>query len=98
MRIGVDVTLNQRDLQRLRRLDRKIDKLQRKAERAIKGLGDFIGASMAGIGIVTFVLAVISADSVPTEMLDTWTFITLAGMLIGVGGCWLLGWMREDEG
>ena len=21
----------------------------------------------------------------------------LVGMLIGVGGCWLLGWMREDE-
>ena len=95
MRIGVDVTLNQRDLQRLRRIDRKLDRLQRKAERAIKGLGDFIGASMAGIGLVTFVLAAISADSVPTELLDTWVFITLAGMLIGVGGCWLLGWMRE---
>lgn len=95
MRIGVDVTLNQRDLQRLRKLDRKLDKLQRKADRAIKGLGDFIGMSMAGIGLVTFVLAVISADGVPTELLDTWTFITLAGMLIGVGGCWLLGWMRE---
>ena len=95
MRIGVDVTLNQRDLQRLRKLDRKLDKLQRKADRAIKGLGDFIGMSMAGIGLVTFVLAVISADGVPTGLLDTWTFITLAGMLIGVGGCWLLGWMRE---
>ena len=95
MRIGVDVALSQRDLQRLRRLDRKLDKLQRRAERAIKGLGDFIGMTMAGIGLVTFVLAVISADSVPTELLDTWVFITLAGMLIGVGGCWLLGWMRE---
>lgn len=95
MRIGVDVTLNQRDLQRLRRLDRKLDRIQRRSERAIKGLGDFIGASMAGIGLVTFVLAVVSADGVPTEMLDTWVFITLAGLLIGVGGCWLLGWMRE---
>ena len=95
MRIGVDVTLNQRELQRLRRLDRKLDRIQRRSERAIKGLSDFIGASMAGIGIITFVLAAISADGVPTELLDTWTFITLAGMLIGVGGCWLLGWMRE---
>jgi hypothetical protein len=95
MRIGVDVTLNQRDLQRLRRLDRKIDKLQRKAERAVKGVGDFIGMTMAGIGVVTFVLAVISADGVPTEMLNGWVFVTLIGMLIGVGGCWLLGWMRE---
>ena len=95
MRIGVDVALSQRDLQRLRKLDRALDRMQRKADRAIKGLGDFIGASMAGIGLVTFVLAVISADSVPTEMLDTWVFITLAGMLIGVGGCRLLGWMRE---
>lgn len=95
MRIGVDVALSQRDLQRLRKLDRALDRMQRKADRAIKGMGDFIGASMAGVGLVTFVLAVISADSVPTEMLDTWVFITLAGMLIGVGGCWLLGWMRE---
>ena len=95
MRIGVDVALSQRDLQRLRRLDRKLDKLQRRAERAVKGLGDFIGMTMAGIGLVTFVLATIAADGVPTEMLDTWAFITLAGMLIGVGGCWLLGWMRE---
>lgn len=95
MRIGVDVTLSQGDLQRLRRLDRKLDKLQRRAERAVKGAGDFIGMTMAGIGIVTFVLAVSSADGVPTEMLDTWTFVTLAGMLIGVGGCWILGWMRE---
>lgn len=95
MRIGVDVTLNQRDLQRLRRLDRKIDKLQRKAERAVKGVGDFIGMTMAGIGVVTFVLAVISADGVPTEMLNGWVFVTLIGMLIGVGGYWLLGWMRE---
>ena len=97
MRIGVDVTLNQRDLQRLRRLDRKLDKLQRRAERAVKGVGDFIGMTMAGIGLVTFMLAVSSADGVPTEMLDTWTFITLAGLLIGVGGCWLLGWMREES-
>lgn len=95
MRIGVDVTLNRRDIQRLRKLDRKLDKLQRRAERAVKGVGDFIGMTMAGIGLVTFVLAVISADGVPTEMLDTWTFITLAGLLIGVGGYWLLGWMRE---
>ena len=97
MRIGVDVTLSRRDIERLHSLDRKLDRIQRKTDRAIKGLGDFIGASMAGIGIITFVLAVISAGGVPTEMLDTWTFITLAGMLIGVGGCWLLGWMREGE-
>ena len=95
MRIGVDVTLNQRDIERLRRLDRKLDRMQRRAERAVKGAGDFIGMTMAGVGLVTFVLAVISADSVPTEMLDTWAFITLCGLLIGVGGCWLLGWMRE---
>ena len=95
MRIGVDIQLSRRDIDRLHRLDRRLDRIQRKADRAIKGLGDFIGASMAGIGLVTFVLAVISADGVPTEMLDTWVFITLAGLLIGVGGCWLLGWMRE---
>ena len=95
MRIGVDVALSQRDIQRLRRLDRKLDRIQRKAERTVKGAGDFIGMTMAGIGLVTFVLAVISADSVPTELLDTWVFITLAGLLIGVGGCRLLGWMRE---
>lgn len=95
MRIGVDVTLSRRDIQRLHRMDRRIDRIQRKVERAIKGIGDFIGASMAGIGLVTFVLAVISADGVPTELLDTWVFITLAGLLIGVGGCRLLGWMRE---
>ena len=95
MRIGVDVTLSRRDIEWLHRLDRKVDKLQRRAERAVKGAGDFIGMTMTGIGIITFVLAVISADGVPTEMLDTWVFITLAGMLIGVGGCWLLGWMRS---
>lgn len=97
MRIGVDVELSQRDLQRLRRLDRKLDRIQRRAERAIKGVGDFIGMTMAGVGLVTFVLAVISADGVPTEMLNGWVFVTLIGMLIGVGGCWLLGWMREEE-
>lgn len=97
MRIGVDVTLSQRDIQRFRKLDRALDRMQRRAERAVKGIGDFIGMTMAGIGLVTFVLAVISADSVPTELLDTWTFITLAGLLIGVGGCRLLGWMREEE-
>lgn len=90
MRIGVDVTLNRRDIERLRKLDRALDKLQRRAERTVKGTGDFIGMTMAGIGIVTFMLAVSSADGVPTEMLDTWAFITLAGLLIGVGGCWLL--------
>lgn len=95
MRIGVDVTLSRRDIERLHRLDRKLNRIQRKADRAIKGLGDFIGASMAGVGLVTFVMAVISADGVPTELLDTWVFITLAGLLIGVGGCCLLGWMRE---
>lgn len=95
MRIGVDVELSRRDIERLHRLDRKLDRIQRRSERAIKGLGDFIGVSMAGIGLVTFVLAVISADGVPTEMLNGWVFVTLIGMLIGVGGCWLLGWMRE---
>ena len=95
MRIGVDVTLSRRDIERLHRLDRKIDKLQRKAERAFNGIGDFIGMAMIGIGIITFVLAVISADGIPTEMLNGWVFVTLIGMLIGVGGCWLLGWMRE---
>lgn len=97
MRIGVDVTLSQRDIQRLRKLDRALDRMQRKAERAVKGAGDFIGMTMAGVGLVTFVLAVISADGVPTEMLNGWVFVTLIGMLIGVGGCWLLGWMREEE-
>lgn len=95
MRIGVDVELSQRDLQRLRRLDRTLDKLQRRSERAVKGAGDFIGMTMAGIGIVTFMLAAISADSVPTEYLDKWCFITLCGLLIGVAGSWLLGWMRS---
>lgn len=95
MRIGVDVTLSQGDLQRLRRLDRKLDKLQRRAERAVKGAGDFIGMTMVGIGIATFMLAVSSADGVPTEYLDKWCFITLCGLLIGVAGSWLLGWMRE---
>lgn len=95
MRIGVDMTLNKRDIQRLRSLDRKIDKLQRRAERAVKGSGDFICMTMVGIGLVTFMLAAIAADSVPTEYLDKWCFITLCGLLIGVVGCWLLGWMRE---
>lgn len=95
MRIGVDVQLSKRDVQRLHRLDRALDRMQRRAERAVKGAGDFIGVTMAGIGLVTFVLAVISADGVPTEMLNGWVFVTLIGMLIGVGGCWLLGWMRE---
>lgn len=95
MRIGVDVQLSKRDVQRLHRLDRALDRMQRRAERAVKGAGDFIGMTMVGIGLVTFVLAVISADGVPTEMLNGWVFVTLIGMLIGVGGCWLLGWMRE---
>lgn len=95
MRIGVDVQLSKRDVQRLHRLDRALDRMQRRAERAVKGAGDFIGMTMAGIGLVTFVLAAISADGVPTEMLNGWVFVTLIGMLIGVGGCWLLGWMRE---
>ena len=95
MRIWVDVKLNQRDIERLRKIDRALDRMQRKAELAVKGAGDFIGMTMAGIGLVTFVLAVISADGVPTEMLNGWVFVTLIGMLIGVGGCWLLGWMRE---
>lgn len=95
MRIGVDVMLSRRDIQRLRWLDRKLDKLQRKAERTIKGVGDFIGMTMTGIGLITFVLAVISADGVPTEYLDKWCFIMLCGLMIGVAGSWLLGWMRE---
>lgn len=95
MRIGVDVQLSKRDVQRLHRLDRALDRMQRRAERAVKGIWDFIGMTMVGIGIVTFVLAVISADGVPTEMLNGWVFVTLIGMLIGVGGCWLLGWIRE---
>lgn len=95
MRIGVDVQLSKRDVQRLHRLDRVLDRMQQRAERAVKGVGDFIGMTMTGIGIVTFVLSVISADGVPTEMLNGWVFVTLIGMLIGVGGCWLLGWMRE---
>lgn len=95
MRIGVDVTVTRRDIRRLQKLDRALDRFQRKAERTIRGIGDFIGMTMAGIGLVTFVLAVISADGVPTEMLNGWVFVTLIGMLIGVGGCWLLGWMRE---
>lgn len=95
MRIGVDVTLNHRDVRRLQKLDRALDRFQRKAERHIKGLEDFIGMTMVGIGAVIFMLAVSSADGVPTEYLDKWCFITLCGLLIGVGGCWLLGWMRE---
>lgn len=95
MRIGVDVTLNHRDVRRLQKLDRALDRFQRRAERAIKGAGDFIGMTMVGIGAVIFMLAVSSADGVPTEYLDKWCFITLCGLLIGVGGCWLLGWMRE---
>lgn len=95
MRIGVDVTVTRRDIRRLQKLDRALDRFQRKAERHIKDIGDFIGMTMAGIGLVTFMLAAIAADGVPTEMLDTWAFITLCSLLIGVGGCWLLGWMRE---
>ena len=95
MRIGVDVTLNQRDLQRLRKLDRALDRMQRRAQRRIKGLGDFLGMTMVGIGAVIFMLAVSSADGVPTEYLDKWCFITLCGLLIGVAGSWLLGWMRS---
>lgn len=97
MRIGVDVTLNRRDIRRLQKLDRALDRFRRRAEMAVKGAGDFIGMTMAGVGLVTFVLAVISADGVPTEYLDKWCFITLCGLLIGIGGCWLLRWMREDE-
>lgn len=95
MRIGVDVTVTRRDIRRLQKLDRALDRFQQKAERHIKGIGDFIGMTMVGIGAVIFMLAVSSADGVPTEYLDKWCFITLCGLLIGVGGCWLLGWMRE---
>ena len=97
MRIGVDVTVTRRDIRRLQKLDRELDRFQRRAGRAVKGAGDFIGMTMVGIGAVIFMLAVSSADGVPTEYLDKWCFITLCGMLIGVGGCWLLGWMRGDE-
>ena len=92
MRIGVDVQLSKRDVQRLHRA---LDRMQRRAERAVKGLGDFIGMTMVGIGAVIFMLAVSSADGVPTEYLDKWCFITLCGLLIGVAGSWLLGWMRS---
>lgn len=95
MRIGVDVTLNRKDVQRLQKLDRALDCAQRRAERAVKGAGDFIGMTMIGIGAAIFMLAVSSADGVPTEYLDKWCFITLCGLLIGVAGSWLLGWMRE---
>ena len=53
MRIGVDVTLNRKDVQRLQKLDRALDRFQRKAERHIKGIGDFIGMTMVGIGAVS---------------------------------------------
>ena len=95
MRIGVDVTLNRKDVRSLQKLDRALDDFQRKAERHIKGIVDFICMTMVGIGAVIFMLAVSSADGVPTEYLDKWCFITLCGLLIGVVGCWLLGWMRE---
>lgn len=95
MRIGVDVQLSKRDVQRLHHLDRALDRMQRRAQRRINGIGDFIGMTMVGIGAVIFMLAVSSADGVPTEYLDKWCFITLCGLLIGVGGCRLLGWMRE---
>ena len=95
MRIGVDVTLNRKDVRRLQRLDRALDRAQRRAQRVIRGVGDFIGMTMAGIGCITVMLSIASADGIPTEMLSGWTGITLAGALIGVGGCWLLGWMRE---
>lgn len=95
MRIGVDVTLNHRDVRRLQKLDRALDRFQRKAERHIKGLGDFIGMTMAGIGLITVMLGIAAADGVPTEWLDRWVFIMLGGMLIGVAGCYLLSWMRE---
>lgn len=95
MRIGVDVTVTRRDIRRLQKLDRALDRFQQKAERHIKGIGDFIGMTMVGIGAVTFMLAVSSADGVPTEYLDKWCFITLCGLLIGVAGSWLLGWMRS---
>ena len=36
-----------------------------------------------------------SVHPLPTEYLDKWCFITLCGLLTGVAGSWLLGWMRE---
>lgn len=95
MRIGVDVTLNRKDVRRLQKLDRALDRFQQKAERHIKGIGDFIGMTMAGIGLITVMLGIAAADGVPTEWLDRWVFIMLGGMLIGVAGCYLLSWMRE---
>ena len=95
MRVGVDLTLSRRDVRRLQKLDRALDRFQRKAERRIKGIGDFIGMTMAGIGCITVLLGIAAADGVPTEWLDTWVFIMLGGMLIGVAGCYLLSWMRE---
>lgn len=95
MRVSVDMQLSRREIQRLRRLDRKLDELQRVAERHIKGIGDFIGMAMVGIGISVVTLSIISADSIPTEGLGTWMFITLCGLLAGAAGARLLGWMRE---
>lgn len=95
MRLSVDMYLSRRDIQRLRRLDRELDRMQRKAERAIKGAGDFIGMAMVGIGAAVFLLGIAVADSIPTDGLVSWTFITLCGLLDGAAGAWLLGWMRR---
>lgn len=95
MRVSVDMQLSRRDIRRLRRLDRKLDQLQRAAERHIKGIGDFIGMAMAGIGAAVFLLGIAVADSIPTDGLVSWTFITLCGLLDGAAGAWLLGWMRR---
>lgn len=95
MRLSVDMYLSRRDIQSLRRLDRKLDRLQRAAERRIKGIGDFIGMAMVGAGAIVFTLAMISADSVPTEGLNTWVLISMGSLMIGAAGAWLLGWMRR---
>ena len=95
MRVSVYVKPSRRDIQRLRRLDRKLDRMQRVAERHIKGIGDFIGMAMVGAGAIVFTLAMISADSVPTEGLNTWVLISMGSLMIGAAGAWLLGWMRR---
>ena len=95
MRVSVYVKPSRRDIQRLRRLDRKLDRMQRVAERHIKGIGDFIGIAAVGIGLVVFLVGIMAADSVSTEELATWLFITTFVLLTAVAGSWLLWWMRR---
>lgn len=95
MRVSVDMQLSRRDIQRLRRLDRALDRMQRKAERTFKGIGDAIAMGMIVIGMAVFMLGIAAADFVPTESLGAWVFITLCGLLGGIAGSWLLRWMRS---